>query len=376
MSGFSFLELWIEKIYRRKMLRVAARFARSAAVTLPRASRVSVFSTGATNAPLSGRVAALSAGLAFSGVAFGSVLLLQTPVQAAEVDLPAVKSAIVKLIESDDEKRGDGTSIGGTFVRLAWHCAGTFSGADNSGGSDGARMRFSPEATWGANAGLTMARDALEPIKRLFSAISYSDLYTLSGAVAVEHMGGPAIPFKLGRKDAADGASSPPDGRLPGADCGCQQATIAHIREIFGRMGFSDKEMVALIGAHAIGRCHTDASGYWGPWTNAETTFSNEYFRLLVEEKWTVKKTHGGKKWTGPQQYEDPSGQLMMLPADLALVWDPQFKTIVESYAKDEAAFFKDFASVFGKLLALGCPAANPNAGWKAWAKSMFCPVA
>jgi catalase (peroxidase I) len=38
-----------------------------------------------------------------------------------------------------------------------------------------------------------------------------------------------------------------------------------------------------------------NASGYWGPWTNAETTFSNEYFRLLLEEKWSPKKTHKGK---------------------------------------------------------------------------------
>jgi cytochrome c peroxidase len=66
-------------------------------------------------------------------------------------------------------------------------------------------------------------------------------------------------------------------------------------------------------GAHAMGRCHTDRSGYWGPWTNAENTFSNEYFRLLVEERWSPKLTHNGKPWTGPDQYEDSSGQLMML---------------------------------------------------------------
>ena len=66
-------------------------------------------------------------------------------------------------------------------------------------------------------------------------------------------------------------------------------------------------------GAHAMGRCHTDRSGYWGPWTNAENTFSNEYFRLLLEERWSPKLTHNGKPWTGPDQYEDSSGQLMML---------------------------------------------------------------
>ena len=61
-------------------------------------------------------------------------------------------------------------------------------------------------------------------------------------------------------------------------------------------MGFNDREIVALSGAHVIGRCHENASGYWGPWTFAETTFSNVYYRLLLEEKWTVKKTHKGKK--------------------------------------------------------------------------------
>ena len=65
-------------------------------------------------------------------------------------------------------------------------------------------------------------------------------------------------------------------------------------------MGFDDRGIVALSGAHAVGRCHTDRSGFWGPWTHAENTMSNEYFRLLFEEKWTPKKTHstpvGGEK--------------------------------------------------------------------------------
>ena len=96
--------------------------------------------------------------------------LSPTPVDAksataANVDIKSVKRSIAGLIEDDMEKRGDGTSLIGTFVRLAWHCAGSYSKEDNSGGSNGARMRFDPEKNWGGNAGLTMARDALEPIK-------------------------------------------------------------------------------------------------------------------------------------------------------------------------------------------------------------------
>jgi cytochrome c peroxidase len=174
--------------------------------------------------------------------------------------------------------------------------------------------------------------------------------------VAIEQMGGPAIPWRSGRKDAAapGPANTLPDGRLPNANMGCPSATNSHIRDIFGRMGFSDREIVALSGAHALGRCHLEASGFWGPWTRAESTFSNEYFVVLLNEKWTEKKTHEGKPWTGPMQFENKDGTLMMLPSDLWLLQDAEFKKYVEMYAQDEQLFFKDFAAAFAKLLELG----------------------
>jgi hypothetical protein len=48
--------------------------------------------------------------------------------------------------------------------------------------------------------------------------------------------------------------------------------------------------------------CHTDRSGFSGPWTRAPTTFSNLYFKELLENKWTE------KKWNGPRQFTDPTG--------------------------------------------------------------------
>jgi len=227
-------------------------------------------------------------------------------------------------------------------------------------------MRFSPEANWGANAGLKMARDALEPIKHKFPEMSYADLYSLAGVVAIEESGGPAIPFRLGRVDFESGEASPPDGRLPNADMGCRKDTIQHVRNVFYRMGFNDQEIVALLGAHALGRCHTDASGYWGPWNFSETAMSNEYFRLLVEERWSPKMTHNGEPWTGPDQYEDSTGKLMMLPSDIALIQDPEFKKYVEKYAKNEDLFFKDFAKAFSKLLELGV-AFPAGKSWFKW---------
>jgi cytochrome c peroxidase len=177
-------------------------------------------------------------------------------------------------------------------------------------------------------------------------------------------MGGPVIPWRAGRVDVAEKEQKViPDGRLPNANAGCPHATNAHIRDIFGRMGFNDREMVALIGAHVVGRCHPEASGFWGPWTNAETTFSNQYFVLLLNEKWVAKTTHEGKPWKGPFQFEsakDP--QIMMLPADLWLLEDPKFRKIVEEYAADEKAFYRDFAAAFSKLMELGVP--FPSSWW------------
>lgn len=51
---------------------------------------------------------------------------------------------------------------------------------------------------------------------------------------------------------------------------------------------------------------------------------------------------------------QDPSGKLMMLPSDLALIEDTSFKKYVEIYAKDEKRFFADFTKAFQKLEELG----------------------
>ncbi|KAL4857583.1 Cytochrome c peroxidase [Chlorella vulgaris] len=259
-------------------------------------------------------------------------------------DYDAVRKVVEELLESNEDY--DDGSYGPVLVRLAWHTSGTYDKNTNTGGSNGATMRFLPESAWGANAGLGDARDLLEPVKQKFPWISYSDLWTLAGATAVEAMGGPHVPWRPGRSDyALDQFVANPDGRLPDGD-----KDAKHVRDIFYRMGFNDQEIVALSGAHTLGRCHADRSGFVGPWTNAPTTFSNLYFQELTENKWRK------KKWNGPLQYEDKSGQLMMLNTDMALLWDKKFKPYVMQYAKDEEAFFKDFAAAFSKLMELGVP--------------------
>jgi cytochrome c peroxidase len=100
--------------------------------------------------------------------------------ETVKFNLENAKKDIIAAIEAEDAKRGDGTSIAPTLVRLAWHASGTYSIFDKTGGSCGATMRFSPEANWGANAGLKGARTFMEAIAKKHG-MSYGDAWTLAG---------------------------------------------------------------------------------------------------------------------------------------------------------------------------------------------------
>lgn len=261
-------------------------------------------------------------------------------------DYQQVYNDIADLLESETDY--DDGSYGPVLVRLAWHASGTYDKNEKSGGSNGATMRFAPEANHGANAGLLYARNYMDKVKQKHPWITYSDLWTLGGVVAVQELGGPKIPWRPGRSDKLEEHCTP-DGRLPDGD-----KEQNHLRQIFYRMGFNDQEIVALSGAHALGRCHADRSGFEGPWTHSPISFTNEYYNLLLNEKWSF------RKWNGPKQYQDKStGKLMMLTTDMALVQDSNFRKYVEKYAKSEDAFFDDFSKAYSKLLELGVPDEN-----------------
>lgn len=56
----------------------------------------------------------------------------------------------------------------------------------------------------------------------------------------------------------------------------------------------------------------------------------------------------------------------MMLPADMALLWDKEFKKYVVEFADDEDKFFSAFAAAFQKLEENGVSAFKGQPG-KPW---------
>ncbi|KAM7470927.1 hypothetical protein LguiA_009110 [Lonicera macranthoides] len=210
------------------------------------------------------------------------------------------------------------------MLRLAWHDAGTYDVNTKTGGPNGS-IKNEEEYSHGSNNGLKIAIDFCEEIKSKHPKVTYADLYQLAGVVAVEVTGGPTVDFVPGRKDSK---ISPREGRLPNATKGAP-----HLRDIFYRMGLSDKDIVALSGGHTLGKAHADRSGFDGPWTKEPLKFDNSYFVELLKGE---------------------SEGLLKLPTDKALLDDPQFRPYVELYAKDEDAFFKDYAASHKKLSELG----------------------
>lgn len=270
-----------------------------------------------------------------------------------DVNYGAVYALIAGALRSDPTF--DDGSFGPLLIRLAFHQAGTYDPAAAAhaggalGGAGNASMRFPPEADSPDNAGLATARALLEDVKRrVGDDLSYADLWSLAGVVAVQELGGPDIPWRPGRGDQAAGPSAVPGGRLPDAT----DPSPAAIRRLFGeRLGFSDAETVALIGAHSVGRAHAGSSGFTGAWTRAPTRFGIGYFDELSTQTWVRRvQTRSGKvRFTDAATHT-----LLMLPSDVALLRDAEYARWVRAYAASRVLFFQQFAAAFARLLELG----------------------
>ncbi|MFM5918638.1 MAG: catalase/peroxidase HPI [Novosphingobium sp.] len=106
---------------------------------------------------------------------------------------------------------------------------------------------------------------------------------------------------------------------------------------------------------------HTVTSGIEGSWVNTPTSWSENYFRLLLDYDYElVHSPAGAQQWQPINQKEedmapaswDPSKKVptMMTTADMALKMDPEFRVISEKFRNDHEAFKDAFARAWFKL--------------------------
>ncbi|HPU29983.1 MAG TPA: catalase/peroxidase HPI [Syntrophorhabdaceae bacterium] len=173
-------------------------------------------------------------------------------------------------------------------------------------------------------------------------------------------------------------------------------ASAKQIRVAFERMGMNDEETVALIaGGHAFGKCHgaspdtfvgpdldsspveqqglgwksnyktgkgpdTFTSGFELTWSSTPTKFGIAYLHFLFNYDWELTTSPAGKKqWVAKNaptiipDAHDPNKKHppMMLTADLALRFDPEYKKIAMHFLENPKEFEMAFARAWFKLV-------------------------
>jgi catalase-peroxidase len=126
------------------------------------------------------------------------------------LDYEGLKNDLRKLMTDSQELwPADYGHYGGLMIRMAWHSAGTYRVFDGRGGGGGGQQRFAPLNSWPDNVSLDKARRLLWPIKQKYgNKISWSDLYLLTGNVALESMGFKTFGFAGGRPDTFEADES------------------------------------------------------------------------------------------------------------------------------------------------------------------------
>jgi catalase (peroxidase I) len=279
-------------------------------------------------------------------------------------ELARIKVDIAHLIDTFTPPPG--FFLPARALMLGFHDAGTWSETTKDGGAHATQfydcLANTPcEQSDEANAGLGWARDALETVYVHYKTIcSRADFWQIAAIVAISKTGGPEIPFRWGRTDATSSTISKPD-RLP-----VSSSDFAKVRSFLGpgRLGFTDKEIVAFLGSHTLGSAHLEISGHRFHWDSTPHVFDNGYFQSLVRDDWVLVDL-GNETYQWEATRVGPKGvdKVLMLISDLCLKSNDPFHTLntlaptnqyVHFYAQNEAIWKKDFANVWVKMSEAG----------------------
>ncbi|KAJ3280040.1 hypothetical protein HDU79_012059 [Rhizoclosmatium sp. JEL0117] len=167
---------------------------------------------------------------------------------------------------------------------------------------------------------------------------SSADFIAIAGQVTVTHCGGPSFNFSVGRVDAPSGTkfSSLPN-LLPDDELDSYQV----IKQKLYRLGLNNEDIVALVsGSHTMGGVHAAISPKatnktFEAFDTTPGIFDNDIFKQSLKGNCRLK-------------------------VDCNIAKDPELRPIVELFALDQAAFFKQYALSYPKLTSIG---QNSN-GW------------
>jgi catalase (peroxidase I) len=206
-------------------------------------------------------------------------------------------------------------------------------------------------------------------------AMSRADFWALSAVVALEASSSNtvSIPFLWGRTDAPTcsdfyaGQSVLPN----------PTGNWDHVLYVFKtRLNFTETNIVALMGAHTLGRMEKQNAGFNGGWTTSQNILNNEFYSSIIAVTWT-KRTNSANKpeWTTPHRscnihHSACAQNVVMLNTDLSLFIETGDATctsfpggqcrnspvhnIAHEYAVNSGKWTQDFSVAMKKMIELG----------------------
>ncbi|KNA03205.1 hypothetical protein SOVF_211420 [Spinacia oleracea] len=192
--------------------------------------------------------------------------------------------------------------------------------------------------------------------------VSCTDILAVATRNLVKFVGGPYYSLLLGRKDGLVSKST----LVTPTTLPKPKMTLDEMIEIFARQKFTIREMVALSGGHTIGfsHCSEFASGIYN--YSSTQQYDPTYNPRLAQG--LEKACSGYQKDPSlsvfndimtPNKFDNVYFQNLpkgwgILASDRVLYTDPRTKPFVELYARDQNAFFSDFAKAMEKLSLVG----------------------
>ncbi|CAL4915077.1 unnamed protein product [Urochloa decumbens] len=269
--------------------------------------------------------------------------------------LLTIRSAVATAVLMDPR-------MGASLLRLHFHDC-FVQGCDASVLlDDDAAAGFTGEKGAGPNAGSLRGFDVIDNVKMLLEllcpqTVSCADILAVAARDAVEQLGGPSWTVPLGRRDATTASASLANSDLPGPT-----SNLNGLLNAFSNKGLSTTDMVALSGAHTVGRaqCRNCRARIYND-TDIDAFFAAGLRGTCPAQAGSGDGALEPLDETSPDAFDnDYYGNLLsqrgLLHSDQALFGGGGGATdaLVRTYASDAGQWGSDFAAAMVRMASIG----------------------
>lgn len=184
--------------------------------------------------------------------------------------------------------------------------------------------------------------------------VSCADILVLSARDAIVEIGGPYIPLKTGRRDGRKSRAPLLEQYLPE-----HNDSISSVLDKFSAIGIDTPGVVALLGAHSVGRTHCTKLVH-RLYPEVDPNINPDHVPHMLKKcpdpiphpkaVQYVRNDRGTPMKLDNNYYRNILDDMGLLQVDHDLAHDRRTRPIVKKMAKNQAYFFREFARAIALL--------------------------